>query len=69
MADLIILSVCMGHFSCTDGTSLDSPWSIQAIQMADRIIISVRMGHFSCTDGTSLDSPWFVELNTSSRYG
>ena len=69
MADGISLSVRMGHFSCTDGTSSDGPWSVQAVQMADRIIISICMGHFSCTDGTSLDSPWSVELNPFIQYG
>ncbi|KAF8048192.1 hypothetical protein N665_2619s0001 [Sinapis alba] len=29
MADRIGLSVRTGHFSCTDGTSPDSPWSVE----------------------------------------
>ena len=51
MADRIIILVRMGHFSCTDGTSVDGPWSIQAVRMADRssykyvlVIFHVLMG-------------------------
>ena len=69
MADRISQSIHMGHFSFTDGTSLDSLWSFKAVRMADGISLSVRMCPFSCTDGTSLDSPLSVELNSPIQYG
>ena len=52
MADCISVSVRMGHFLCTDGTSPDSPWSVElnpSIQYdtADHISLSVRIGRFS----------------------
>ena len=45
-ADHISLSVCMGRCFMAWWSSLDSPWSFQAVRMADRTSLYVRTGHF-----------------------
>ncbi|KAF8083681.1 hypothetical protein N665_0757s0001 [Sinapis alba] len=46
MADRISLSVHMAHFSCTDGTSLDTPWSVGSVGF---------LGHIVSDQGVSVD--------------
>ena len=69
MADRIILSIRMDHFSGIDRTSPDSPWSVElntSIQHgnADHIILSVRNFQFFMADG-----PVWTVLGPSRQYG
>ena len=61
------LSVCMGNFSSIDGTSPDSPWSIELIlpfstDKTDHISLLVCMGRFFIAWWTNLDSPWSFQV-------